>query len=167
MCTCVHGFVLFKIDLPFFHISLCLCSFSFTFSFEHIVFFSQVIRMLSITSLVVPPFQKVCENCHVANVTFKSLISGVYYNVCHSKSIIQKLNFRCGSIVTNDELVLLIIKGKWLEALVHMIEYEFLNLLLLKQVQLLIQFSFMVNFACQPHLLLLAFKSTSNNLSHK
>jgi len=28
MCMCVHGFTYFLIDLPFFHISLCLCSFS-------------------------------------------------------------------------------------------------------------------------------------------
>jgi hypothetical protein len=65
-----------KIDLPFFHISLCLCSSSLTFSFEHIVFFPQVTRVLSIVNLVMPPFPKVCGNCHVANVTI-FLASGV------------------------------------------------------------------------------------------
>jgi len=50
-----------------------------------------------------PPFQKVCGNCHVG---------GIYYNVCHLKSTIQKLSFLHGSIATNDELVLLIIEGK-------------------------------------------------------
>jgi len=69
MCMSVHGFVPFLIDLPFFHISLCLCSSSFTFSFEHFIF-SQITRVLSIVSPIVPPFQKICENCHVANVTF-------------------------------------------------------------------------------------------------
>jgi hypothetical protein len=28
MCMCVHGFIYLLINLPFFHISLCLCSFS-------------------------------------------------------------------------------------------------------------------------------------------
>jgi hypothetical protein len=46
--------------------------------------------MLSIANLVVPPFQKVCANCHVADVTI-SPISGVYYNVYRSKSMTQKL----------------------------------------------------------------------------
>ncbi len=103
ICMCVHV-------LPFFHISLCLCSSSFTFSFEHIVI-SQVTKVLSRVSPVVPPFQKVCENCHVANVTI-SPTSSVYYNICHSKSIVQKLGFFRGSIATNDEHVLLTIKGK-------------------------------------------------------
>jgi hypothetical protein len=76
-------------------------------------------EMLSIVSLVMPPFQKVCENCHVANVT-NSPASSVYYNTCRSKSIVQKLGFFRGSIATNDEHVLLTIKGKWLEAIVHM-----------------------------------------------
>jgi hypothetical protein len=84
MCMCVHV-------LPFFHISLCLCSSSFTFSFEHIVF-SQVIKMLSIVSHVVPLFQKVCENCHVTNVII-SPTSSAYYNICHSKSTVQKLGY--------------------------------------------------------------------------
>ncbi len=88
----------------FFHISLCLCSSSFTFSFEHIFFLSQVTIMLFIASLVVPPFQKVRGNCLVANVTISST-SGVYCNVYHSKSMVQKLDFLCGSIVTNDEHV--------------------------------------------------------------
>jgi hypothetical protein len=93
--------------------------------------------VLSIASPIVPPFYKKCGNCHVTNVTI-SLAGDVYCNVCRLKSTIQKLGFLCGSIATNDELVLLIIKGKWLEAIVHMIEFEFLDLFHLKQVQLLI-----------------------------
>jgi hypothetical protein len=85
---CVHGFVLFLIDLLFYHISLCLCSSSFTFSFEHIVLFSQVTRMLPIASLIVPTFQKVCGNCHVANVII-SLASGVYYNIVIQNQLFQ------------------------------------------------------------------------------
>ncbi len=38
----------------------------------------------------------------------------------------------------NDEHVLLTIEGKWLEAIVHMTKFEFLDLPRLKQVQLLI-----------------------------
>jgi hypothetical protein len=59
-------------------------------------------------------------------------------NICHSKSIVQKLSFLRVCIVINDELVLLIIKGKWFEAIVHMIEFKFLDLRCLKQVQLFI-----------------------------
>jgi hypothetical protein len=78
MYMCVDGFIYFLIDLPFSTFSLCLCSFSFTFLFEHIVFFFQVTRMLSIVSPYAPPFQKVCENCHVTNVNI-SPTSGVHY----------------------------------------------------------------------------------------
>jgi hypothetical protein len=106
---CVHGF-LKKIIYLFFTFLLCLCSSSFTFSFEHI-FFSQVTKVLSIASHVVPPFQKVCENCHVTNVTI-SLVGGVYCNTRRSKLVVQKLSFLHGSIATNDEHVLLTIKGK-------------------------------------------------------
>ncbi len=60
--------------------------------------------MLFIASLVAPPFQKVCGNCYVANVTISST-SGVYFNVNHSKSTVKKLGFLCDSIVTNDEHV--------------------------------------------------------------
>jgi len=66
-----------------------------------------------------PPFQKVCGNYHVVDVTI-SPIGGVYCNAYHSKSMVQKLGFFRGSITTNDELVLLIIKGKWFEVIVHM-----------------------------------------------
>jgi hypothetical protein len=52
--------------------------------------------------------------------------------------MVQKLGFLCGSIVTNDEHVLLTIEGKWLEAIAHMKKIEFLDLLCTKQVQLLI-----------------------------
>jgi hypothetical protein len=85
----------------------------------------------------VPPFQKVCGNCHVANVII-SLIGGVYCNAYRSKSMVQKLGLLCGSIVTNDEHVLLIIEGKWLATIMHMIEFKFLDLPCPKQVQFLI-----------------------------
>jgi hypothetical protein len=93
--------------------------------------------MLSIISPIAPPFQKVCGNCHVIDVSI-SPTNGVYCNVCHSKSMVQKLGFLCGSIATNDEPMLLIIKGKWLATIVHMIESKFLDLPHPKQVQLLI-----------------------------
>jgi hypothetical protein len=92
---------------------------------------------VSIASFVTLPFQKVCGNCHVTDVII-SPIGGVYYNACHSKSTSQKLSFFCGSIATNDELVLLTIEGKWLEIIVHMTEFEFVDLPCLKQIQLLI-----------------------------
>jgi hypothetical protein len=62
----------------------------------------------------------------------------VHCNIFHSKSIVQKLGFLCGFIATNDEPMLLTIKGKWLKAIVHMIESKFLNFPHPKQVQFLI-----------------------------
>jgi hypothetical protein len=83
--------------------------------------------VLSITSFVALPFQKVCGNCHISNVTI-SPTCGVYYKAC-SKSTIQKLGFLHGSIATNDEPMILTIEGKWLEAIVHMTKFEkFLDL---------------------------------------
>jgi hypothetical protein len=72
--------------------------------------------MLCIANLTTPPFQKVCGNCHVVDVTIFPA-GGAYCNVCQSKSMVQKLGFIHGSITTNDELVLLIIEGKWFEQL--------------------------------------------------
>jgi hypothetical protein len=93
--------------------------------------------MLSIISPFVFPFQKKCGNCHVVDVTI-SPMGGVYYNACCSNLTIQKLNFIHGSIITNDEFVLLIIEGKWLEAIVYMTKLKFLDLPRLKQIQLFI-----------------------------
>jgi len=70
-----------------------------------------VTEVLSITSLATPPFQKICGNCHVVDVTI-SPMGGVYCNACCSKSTVQKLNIVHGSIVTNNEHVLLTIEGK-------------------------------------------------------
>jgi hypothetical protein len=80
-------------------------------------FFFKVTGVLSIVSLVAPPFQKVCANCHVTNVII-SPMGVLHYNTCCSKSTVQKLCFLYGSIATNDEHVLLTIEGKWLEAIV-------------------------------------------------
>jgi hypothetical protein len=47
--------------------------------------------------------------------------SGVYCNACYrSKSTVQKSSFLRGSIITNDEPMLLTIESKWLEVIVHM-----------------------------------------------
>ncbi len=116
-------YVYVHFHLPF---VICLCC-----------LFSQVTKVLSIFSLITPPFPKVCENCHVEDVTI-SRTCGIYCNIYRSKSTVQKLGFLCGSIVTNDEHVLLTIEGKWLEAIAHMKKIEFLDLLCTKQVQLLI-----------------------------
>jgi len=122
--------------------------------------------VLPIANLVVLPFQKICGNCHITYVTI-SPMDGVYYNTCHSKSTIQKLSFLHGSIATNGEQMLLTIEGKWLEIIVCMTKFEFLDLLHPKQVQFLISIHIHGNFDCRSHLSLLAFKKTSNNLSHK
>jgi hypothetical protein len=61
--------------------------------------------MLSRTSFIVLPSQKVRGNCHVSNVTIFPT-RGVSCNACHSKSMVQKLGLLCGFIATNDEHVL-------------------------------------------------------------
>ncbi len=54
------------------------------------------------------------------------------YNTC-SKSTMKKLDFLHGSIITNDEFVLLTIESKWFETIMHMTKYEFLGLPCRKQ----------------------------------
>jgi hypothetical protein len=61
--------------------------------------------------------------------------------------------------------VLLTIEGKWFEVIMHMIEFEFLDLPCLKQVQLFICIH--NKFQLLPTFALVGFKKTSNNLSHK
>jgi hypothetical protein len=63
-----------------------------------------------------------------------SLIGDVHCNICHSKSTIQKLGFLCGFIATNDEPMLLTIEGNWFKVIVHMTQFEFLDLPCPKQV---------------------------------
>ncbi len=87
--------------------------------------------MLSKARPTAPPFQKVCGNSHVANLITCSTCD-VHYNAYHSKSKIHKSSFLQDSIVTNDGTILLTIEGKWLEAIVHMTKFEFLNLNLSK-----------------------------------
>jgi hypothetical protein len=70
-----------------------------------------MIRVLSISSLITPPFQKVCGNCHVADVIIRS-IADVHCNVCSSKSNVHKSCFFHGSIATNVGSMLLTIEGK-------------------------------------------------------
>jgi hypothetical protein len=62
-------------------------------------------------SPIVPPFQKACDNCYGGDVII-SPTSDVHCNACHSKLIVQKLGFFRGSMLINDELVLLTIEGK-------------------------------------------------------
>jgi hypothetical protein len=112
---------------------------------------------VSVASFVAVPFQKVCRNCHVRDVII-SLVGGVYCNACHSKSMDQKLSFLCGSIATNDELVLLTIEGKWLEVIVHMTKSEFLDLPCLKQIQLLISICIHGKFCLSTTSTLVGFK---------
>jgi hypothetical protein len=92
-------------------IFMFICLFVLTFLFP-------CDRVLSIASPTSLPFQKVCGNCHIADVIICPMGS-VHCNTCHSKSTIHKSCFLRGSIATNDELMLLIIKGKWLEAIVQ------------------------------------------------
>jgi len=79
-----------------------------------------------------------CGNCHVTLNVIICSTCDVHCNAYHSKSKVHKLGFLWGSITTNDGPILLTIEGKWLEVLVHMTKFEFLNLAHSKQVQLFI-----------------------------
>jgi len=72
--------------------------------------------------------------------------------------MIQKSRFFCDSIATNDELVLLTIEGKWLEAILHMTKYELLDLLHPKQAQLRISIRIYGKFQLLPTFALVGFQ---------
>ncbi len=116
-----------------------------------------MIGVLFITSLATLQFQKVCANHHVTLNVIICSTCDVHCNACHSKSKVHKSSFLWGSIVTNDGRILLTIKGKWLEAVVHMIEFEFLNLAHSKQVQLLISIRVCGKFQLLPTSTLIGF----------
>ncbi len=105
--------------------------------------------MLFITNLVASPFQKVCGNYYVTDVIICST-SHVHCNACHSKSKVDKSSFLQGSIATNDGPILLTIEGKWLEAIVHMAKFGFLNLVCPKQVQFLVLIRVCGKFQLSP-----------------
>jgi hypothetical protein len=58
----------------------------------NIIYIRQVIGVLRTIIFITFPFQKLFTNCHVVNVII-SPTCGVHYNVCHSKSMNQKLGF--------------------------------------------------------------------------
>jgi hypothetical protein len=58
----------------------------------------------------------------------------VHYDVCRSKSKVHKSSFLPGFTATNDGPILLTIEGKWLEVVMHIIKFEFLNLFHPKQI---------------------------------
>jgi hypothetical protein len=88
--------ILFFSHFPYVYIHLHL-----PFFFENIIFFFQGAKVLFIASLIMPPFQKACGNCHVGDVII-SPTGGVHCNACHSKSMVQKLGFLSGSIIINN-----------------------------------------------------------------
>jgi hypothetical protein len=149
---CVHDFFFSLIDAPFSHVLFFHVHLPFCFN----IFFSKVTKVLSIVNLIAPPFQKVCGNCHIVDVII-SPTGSVNRNVCCSKSMIQKSGFLHGSIATNDELVLLTIEGKWLEAIMHMTAFEFLDLLCPKQIQLFILIRIHGKFRLSPTFALVGF----------
>jgi hypothetical protein len=55
-----------------------------------------------------------------------------------------------GSIITNDERMLITIDGKWLEAFVHITKTIFLNLPCLIQIELFISIHTYANFLLLP-----------------
>jgi hypothetical protein len=81
-----------------------------------------------------------------------SLIGEMHCNACNLKSNVYKSNFFCGTIATNDKPLLMIIEGKSLEAIVHMIEFALFNLLCFKQDQLLVSIEIHGKFLLSPML---------------
>jgi hypothetical protein len=84
----MHDFISFLIDPPFSHIYLLfMFIFIYLFVLTYCLFF-YVTKVLSIDSPVTPPFQKLCENCHVVNVII-SPMGGVHSNVGFQEDIQQ------------------------------------------------------------------------------
>jgi len=79
--------------------------------------------------------------------------------------MVQNLSFFRGSIVTNDEPMLWTIKGKCLETIVHMKEFEFLNLPRPKQVQLLISICIHGKFCLSTTFTLVGFQENIQQFS--
>jgi len=77
-----------------------------------------------------------CGNFHVLKI-IKYLIGNEHCNVYYSKSKVHKsMPLLHGSIIMNDERLLITIDGKWLEAFVHITKATFLNLPCLIQIEL-------------------------------
>jgi hypothetical protein len=66
--------------------------------------------------------------------------------------------FLWDSITTKDESILLTIEGKWLEVVVHMIEFEFLNLTHPKKIQFLVSIHVCGKFQLSPTISLIGFQ---------
>jgi hypothetical protein len=49
----------------------------------------------------------------------------VHYNVCHVKTTIKEASYLQVSIVTIKNLIIILIKGKWLEVVVSMLRVNF------------------------------------------
>jgi hypothetical protein len=99
------------IDVPFSHLPFIHVHVHLPFCFNILFYFPGDWGELSIASLVAPPFQKVCGNCHITNLII-SPMGYVHYNTYRSKSTIQNSGFFHDSITTNDEPMLSTIDGK-------------------------------------------------------
>jgi len=108
--------------------------------------------MLSITSLVAPSFQKICANCHVANVII-SPMGDVHCNICHSKSIVQKYVFFVASLQPMMNLCYWLLNANGLKQLCIWQNLNSWICFLQNMFNSLFQFTFKVNFDCLPHLL--------------
>lgn len=71
------------------------------------------------------------------------------------------------TITTNEEPMLLTIKGKWLEAIVHMTKFRFLALPHLKQVQFLISIRIHNKFHWSPTFTLIGFHKDNEQFLSK
>jgi hypothetical protein len=128
--------------------------------------FLKLIKVLSIiANPMAPPFQKVCGNYCLIDIII-SPTGDVYSNACCSKSKVVKFEFMCATIITSEEPMLLTIKGKWLEAIVHMCLCFWLYLIRNK-LNSSFPFGFIINFIDRLHLPLLVFTKIMNNFCRK
>ncbi len=93
--------------------------------------------MLSIISLTMFQFYKACGNYCVTDIII-FFTNNAHCNVCCSKFKVKKSSMFHGFIATKNELMLITIDDKLLEAIIHMFKATFLNLPHLKQVQLFV-----------------------------
>lgn len=74
----------------------------------------------------------------------------VVCNNCHSKTSVHKVGILRASIATEGDPISITAEGKWLEALVHMPEAEFLNCPRSTQVQILNKIRIQGKFQLTP-----------------
>ena len=72
------------------------------------------------------PYKHVCCKCKFSNLIV--IEDSFYCSVCHNVQDVTKKAFLQRKIVNSTQEIIITLEGEWLEALVGMVEEQFLNL---------------------------------------